>query len=437
MSIGEYIVSALRCLSAGKMRTFLTTLGIIVGISSVILINTIGGSIGKTIGSSIGALVQGNIMDILIVDKDAKTDSLSSVMMLDIPDGVKFNQDSVKEYEEMMTDYLEEIAYVFIGAGNLNSEDSKNTPASICVMSESIQKMQIASLEEGRYFTEEDYNSSVPAIIIESRAAEKMFGNASAIGKQITLSESGTQFDGREFTIVGVATSQQGMDMDTGMIIDEDSPTTAYITLSYFRANTLQTERENIGFLEYGINEDADIDEVRKLTEEFFAPYFEDTDYKVFVYLLTDQLDQINGIIGIITKVIAAIAAISLLVGGIGVMNIMLVSVSERTMEIGVRKAMGADNKSIRMQFIIESIVISLIGSVLGIVVGLIEAKGLALILSGLSGNPDMPVAVDLSVPVPAIIVSVIFSFAIGLVFGVYPANKAAQMEVVDALRYE
>ena len=106
-------------------------------------------------------------MDILIVDKDAKTDSLSSVMMLDIPDGVKFNQDSVKEYEEMMTDYLEEIAYNFIGAGNLNSEDSKNTPASICVMSESIQKMQIASLEEGRYFTEEDYSSSVPAIIID------------------------------------------------------------------------------------------------------------------------------------------------------------------------------------------------------------------------------------------------------------------------------
>ena len=152
---------------------------------------------------------------------------------------------------------------------------------------------------------------------------------------------------------------------------------------------------------------------------------------------INDDLEAIDTFVGIITKVIAGIAAVSLLVGGIGVMNIMLVSVTERTMEIGVRKAMGADKKSIRIQFITESIMISLIGSVIGIVLGLIEAKLVAMVAVKLTSNLNLPISVDLGIPVGAIIGSVIFSFVVGLVFGVYPADKAAKMEVVDALRYE
>ncbi|MBQ5336354.1 MAG: FtsX-like permease family protein, partial [Oscillospiraceae bacterium] len=148
----------------------------------------------------------------------------------------------------------------------------------------------------------------------------------------------------------------------------------------------------------------------------------------------TDQLDTI---LGYASTFLLLVSVISLIVGGIGVMNIMLVSVTERTMEIGVRKAMGADNKSIRTQFITESIMISLIGSAIGIVLGLIEAKLVAMFAVKLTSKMNLPINVDLAVPVGAIIGSVIFSFIVGLVFGVYPADKAAKMEVVDALRYE
>ena len=152
---------------------------------------------------------------------------------------------------------------------------------------------------------------------------------------------------------------------------------------------------------------------------------------------MTDQLDMISKIINGITFIIVAVAAISLLVGGIGVMNIMLVSVTERTMEIGVRKAMGASNKSVRIQFIVESVMISFLGSFLGIIIGLIQSKLLAMIAVRIASAKNFNLVVDLAVPYSAILLSVLFSFVIGIGFGVYPADKAAKMEVVDALRYE
>lgn len=429
MSISEYIISAFRCLSASKMRTFLTTLGIIVGISSVILINTIGGTIGKTISTSLMNITNGNIMNVYVVDKDAETSTLSDIMTVEI-EFDQFTQEMVAGYEEYMQDMVSVFNQTGIGNGTVGwGRDTSNVNAFL--ISQNVLESSQIDLTEGRIFSEGDYNKKAFVVIVSDKLAEKQFGKESAIGKNITLENTGSYFDGREFTVVGV------YKFDDMFSMGESDPVTS-IYIPDVCAELFSDEKGAPDFyLQYSINEGADIEEVRTMTEEYFDEWFEDTEYRSFAYMLTDELDQINGVIGVITKIIAAIAAISLLVGGIGVMNIMLVSVSERTMEIGVRKAMGADNKSIRIQFITESIILSLIGSVIGIITGLIEAKLLALLIVNLTASSNAGITVDLSVPVSAVIVSVVFSFAVGLVFGVYPADKAAKMEVVDALRYE
>ena len=149
-------------------------------------------------------------------------------------------------------------------------------------------------------------------------------------------------------------------------------------------------------------------------------------DYEISTTTMTSLTESMNDMINTVSIAVSFIAGISLLVGGIGVMNIMLVSITERTREIGTRKALGAKNSSIRLQFIIESVILCLIGGILGIVVGFVLGA-IAAVALGYSA----------AVPVTAVIVSTIFSMVIGIFFGYYPANKAAKLNPIEALRYE
>ena len=350
MSISEYIISAFRCLSASKMRTFLTTLGIIVGISSVILINIIGGTIGKTISTSLMTIANGNIMNIYVVDKDAETSTLSDIMTVEV-ESDQFTREMVSGYEEYMQGMVSVFNQTGIGTGTVGcGRDTSNVKAFL--ISQNVLESSQLEMTEGRIFSEGDFNKKAPVVIVSDKLAEKQFGKESAVGKNIMLENTGSYFDGREFTVIGVYKFNDVFSMG------DSNPTTS-IYIPYVCAELFSSEKGVPDFyLQYAINEGADTEEVRTLTEEYFDEWFEDTEYRSFAYMLTDELDQINGVIDVITKIIAAIAAISLLVGGIGVMNIMLVRVSERTMEIGVIKAMWTDNKTIRLQFITESIIL-------------------------------------------------------------------------------
>ena len=175
---------------------------------------------------------------------------------------------------------------------------------------------------------------------------------------------------------------------------------------------------------EQGIDVNAFVTE----TQDFFNKYYENSkDFEIWAYSMNSYMEEINSVMGTTTLAISVIAGIALLVGGIGVMNIMLVSITERTREIGTRKALGAPNSSIRIQFIVESIVICLIGGIIGMILG---------ILMGYGGIKLIQSTV-FAVSVKSVLLSIGFSMAIGVFFGYYPANKAAKLDPIEALRYE
>ena len=174
----------------------------------------------------------------------------------------------------------------------------------------------------------------------------------------------------------------------------------------------------------------------------FDTKYFSDTgNFELQSYDMASELGQIDQVLNVLTIAISVIAAISLIVGGVGVMNIMLVSVVERTREIGIRKALGAKNKSIRRQFMTEAVVICLMGGVIGILIGVLNGFILAKVAGVLVTNyqPDLSGMLNITVSpsVSAIVISVVFSLLIGIIFGYYPAKRAANMSPIDALRYE
>ncbi|MBR3025006.1 MAG: ABC transporter permease [Oscillospiraceae bacterium] len=420
MSITEHIISAWKCLSSSKMRTFLTTLGIIVGISSVILINTIGSTLGKTVRATMNGFMSGNQFMVGFLKEDyMETGDLS---------GSAITDEMMGAFEEEFNGKVRRQLILSGGEMTLAGTEKKEAPISLCGVSENTIQSLSADMDLGRYISAEDTIKASSSVVIYKNTADIIFGKGvDPIGKQVTLGNFNTTL-----TVVGTYIPK----VDPSLLgMSDDAPQTAIVPYSYLE-KLVGTDLNTSNQIAFIADDDVSSEELKKVAEEVFPKYVPEGEM-LYTESLNEDLEQIDTFVGVITKIIAAIAAVSLVVGGIGVMNIMLVSVTERTMEIGVRKAMGADNKSIRTQFITESIMISLIGSAIGIVLGLIEAKLVAMFAVKLTSKMNLPISVDLAVPVGAIIGSVIFSFIVGLVFGVYPADKAAKMEVVDALRYE
>lgn len=436
MNISEYIFSAVRCLSASKMRTFLTTLGIIVGISSVILINTLGESLSKTIENVIYSLLSGNEVYISIEPSEDNTDVEYDEYGYPIYDhDVYFDQQTIEEYDKMYEGQIERVLdfYEYSINGTIQTDSGESINVSASPVSPSYLNYYGLKIKEGRFVSHDDVDKSLSTIVIDQKVANKYFGG-DALGKKLEIkSQDGNVYS---FTVVGVL-EESAEDVMMGMS-SESSPSRLYIPYTCgLDINQISLENFAFNYIDYSIKNIEDEEQFKEDTEEYFDAVFEGTGFETEVTFLTDNIKTIDKIIDIITTVIAVIAAVSLLVGGIGVMNVMLVSVTERTMEIGVRKAMGAENKSICIQFIIESIIISLIGSVLGIIWGLMQSKILAIAVVKLTSDLPVAITVELAVPYGWIIGAVIFSFAVGIIFGVYPAYKASKMEVVDALRYE
>ncbi|MTV49052.1 FtsX-like permease family protein [Heliobacillus mobilis] len=405
MNYLESLRLSLRSVKVNKMRSFLTALGIIIGVAAVITLV----AIGQGASNSISDQIQGLGSNLLIVSPGQATQggvklgagSLNTLTLDDVNAISKLNTVSAVSPDVRKT---AQVVY-----------RNENSSTSIEGTNADYPKVRSTDLQSGRFFSKFEVQGQANVAVVGTDVVANLFGdpNAQVIGKKIEVNQM-------PFTIIGILASQGsvgGMSSDDRIIIPV---TTAMNRL--FNMNKVSTIF--VSAKSSDLMDQAQADITLAIRIQHNLPLKEDNDFQI-----TSQAQILNtaqGVTSMMTALLAGIAAISLVVGGIGIMNIMLVSVTERTREIGIRKAIGATRGIILRQFLIESVVLSLAGGIIGILIGL----GGSELISRLT---PLTAKVSLS----PVLFAFLFSMFVGIVFGVYPARKAASLNPIDALRYE
>lgn len=431
MLIWENMKLALTALRSNKMRSLLTMLGIIIGIGSVIAIMTVSSSLTTSITDTFAQMGANNIT-VGLKKQSEEEETRNNGMRF----GISGRQISLEEKDRITDEMLEEIKAKYStevdsisleeSAGNgtvISGEDTANI--SLTGINKGYFDANDMTLLAGRYLTEADMEGDKHVILVSDKVVENLFGgdNQAALSKKVSVNINSVYYT---FYIVGVyeyAEDTDGFSADS----EEDVTTGAYIPI------TLEKEllHTDAGYERFTLVTGSSLESVSDFADEIKdymnrKYYDRNEDYEISTMTMSTMTNSMNEMIQTVSIAIAFIAGISLLVGGIGVMNIMLVSITERTKEIGTRKALGAKNSSIRLQFIIEAVMLCLLGGLLGIILGFVLG---AVAVSILGYSAVAPLA--------AILGSTAFSIVIGVFFGFYPANKAARLNPVDALRYE
>jgi putative ABC transport system permease protein len=398
------------------MRALLTMLGIIVGIASVIAIVSLGeGGKNEVLGQfdQIGA----------------------ATVMVSVRSSVAQASDYITESDlaaiRSRTDLIKHVTASLQTIASAASEDKKSRIYLAAIDSEYTSFSDI-DLVHGRLFTEIEYTDGRASVIIDKTGANNLFGRENAIGETMTLQDSGKLL---HVTVIGVCesvTSQMTSLMASyGMDTGETSRIPFFVYIPVKSAQKLIGQATGLSTISIMATSAENADDAAAAVVRQLEMRHGNSDRNVYrTQNMASILDQINNVINILTVFISAVAAISLLVGGIGVMNIMLVSVTERTREIGVRKAIGATTTDIMLQFMTESVILTLIGGIIGILTGFGLAYGISWAVRDI--GTIIPV-----LRIETILVAVLFSSSVGLFFGIYPARKAAGLDPIDALRYE
>jgi putative ABC transport system permease protein len=403
--IVQSIKIAWKAIAMNKMRSFLTMLGIIIGVLSLVVLVSLVTSATRSVTEEIESM--GNDMLTVYIFNDGGR----PLKLQDLEDFVDAEESIASaapatQISGMVKSGRNEIDASMLGVNNAYFGISGSVLAS------------------GRYLTAPDLDNASNVAVVSNELATSLFGDADVRGRTLSMG-------GRKFTVVGVLAPTDSMGM--GMMSNYNAfyiPFTAAMRIS---SPEVAVNGSGVTTF-YATAVDADStaaaeDAIRKMcTERFGGEVFEDGGAENFYIASMDVMaESMGAVMNIFAVLLGGIAAISLLVGGIGIMNIMLVSVTERTREIGIRKAIGAKGSSIMLQFLIEALVLCLIGCFIGI---LISAGIIALINAAVT-------QMTFSVSGGVILVAVIFSTVIGLIFGIYPARKAARKNPIDALRFE
>jgi putative ABC transport system permease protein len=407
MNVSMIIRIAFRALARNKTRAALTMLGIIIGVSAVIVMV----SIGQGAQASVQAQIESMGTNLLFVSAGAQ--NVGGVRSGTGDSGT--NTLTVEDLEAVRR----EVPSVALTSPVVNSRSqlivgNQNWSTSVQGVSEQFPDIRKWTVADGDFFTEADVRAAGRVIVIGQTIADNLFPGADPVGQTVRVSNM-------PFRVVGVM-ARKGQDPQ-----GRDQDDTALAPYTAVQKKLLGNTRVQVAYVS-AVSQDATYTAQSQITDllrqrhKLAAGAADD----FTVRNMSDIAEAANETNNIMTMLLASIAGVSLLVGGIGIMNIMLVSVTERTREIGIRMAIGARSTAVRTQFLIESIVLSLTGGFAGIVFGILVSIGIPTLL----GWPTL-------VSTASIIGSVVFSAAVGIFFGYYPARKAAALDPIDALRYE
>lgn len=404
----ESLKIALGAIWVNKMRSLLTTLGIIIGISSVIAVVALGDGLKSSVAKEFESIGVKRIH----VTMDWSKDILDRDIL------------NHKDYEALERAFEKDIkasTVTYSQGGKVIDENKgkKEIDVQLIGVNGEFPDIEPLDMKAGRFFMESDVGSYRTVAVIDQNLAKKLLGRDSVIGERITV-----QLNSQSLSLVIVGTyapKTSNINSAFGYV----PPATVYVPISMLE-KTMGLDDFVYG-IDINLQPDTDpmdtIDKMKAFLDRRHNNVGKD---KYAGYSAEKQLEFANKFTGILTLVIGAIAAISLVVGGIGVMNIMLVSVTERTREIGIRKSLGARRQDILTQFLVEAVIISVLGGVIGTLLGVAFAYA----LSALIKIPPHVGAVT-------VLVAWLFSAGVGIFFGIYPANKASKLDPIEALRYE
>lgn len=409
MNVLQIIFEALESLAANKMRSGLTVLGIVIGVAAVIAMM----AIGEGVQNSITGEIEGIGTNLIYVSSGNMQQEVRNPKPLTLSDAEAIADPLAAPSVAAVAPTLGGSLEVSTGKESSRTSVTGVTPVYASVANEAVT--------EGEFITDEYMLSRSAVAVIGVDTADNLFGQTVGVTGQTI------RIDGTPFRVIGILEAKGG----SGFGSQDDRvlvPLTTAQSRLYERdirdsVDTIQAQAVDSDSVTAATEEISEVLRTRHRTEVGVD------DFTIFTQ--DAILSTVQSITGVLTLFLGGIAAISLLVGGIGIMNIMLVSVTERTREIGLRKAIGARKRDILVQFLTESVLLSLLGGFLGILLAwgisaLVEAVATA------SGTPLKP-----SITLDAVLLATLFSMAVGLLFGIYPANRAASLQPVEALRYE
>ncbi len=420
----DTIKTSLKSLKSNKTRTGLTVLGVVIGIASIIIVFAAGeGLSGLIIGQ-----VESFGTDIVVTEVRVPTgkkgqtqkETQSATAMIQGVQITTMNLDDMSDVNKL--ENVKDSYGGIIGQEKISYKNESKNATILGVNSEYIN-IDKSEIGRGRYYTDEEDKSLAMVVVLGTKVAKDLFGEIDPIGKMIKVRKS-------KFRVIGVLAER-------GAVVGQD-----YDSYVYMPVRTLQKKLMGIDHLIYMVHQIYDLDRAEETAEEiryllrenhdipntgFGDPNISGDDFRVTT--MDEMMSMLDVVTGALTLLLLAIVAISLLVGGVGIMNIMYVSVSERALEIGLRKAVGARYGDIMKQFLIESIIITLLGGIIGITIGILISYFISF------GASSQGIDWKFSVPLRAFVTAICFSLVFGVIFGLLPAKKAARLNPVDAMR--